>query len=59
MLAELVVGWEDYVANIQTMSPNMIKLQLSQHFYRATKILSRDMSFTSRLSDIVLWLLHI
>ena len=36
---ELVVGRDDYVANIQTMSRDKIKLQLSQHFCRATKIL--------------------
>ena len=36
MLAELVAGWEGYVANIQTMSRGMIKLQLSRHFCRAT-----------------------
>ena len=41
MLAELVVGWEDYVANIQTMSRDMIKLQLSQQFCHATKIFFR------------------
>ena len=52
MLAELVVGWKDYVAKIQTMSRDMIKLQLSQH-------LSRDMSFMSRRSGIMLWLLYI
>ena len=38
MIAELVVGWEDYVASVQTMSIDMIKLQLSQHVCRATKI---------------------
>ena len=42
------------------MLRDMIKLQLSQHFCRATKnIVSRDMSFMSRRSDIVLWLLQI
>ena len=41
MLTELVVGWEHYVANIQTMSHDMIKLQLSQHFCRTTKIYCR------------------
>ena len=41
MLAELVVGWEDYVASVQTMSRDMIKLQLRKHFCRATKILCR------------------
>ena len=33
---KLVVGSEDYVANIQTVSRDMIKLQLSQHFCRVT-----------------------
>ena len=37
MVAELVVGWEDYVADNQIMSRDMMKLQLSQHFRRATK----------------------
>ena len=37
ILADLVVGWEDYVANVETMSHDMIKLQLSQRFCRATK----------------------
>ena len=40
MPAELVVGWEDYVANIQTMSRDIIKPQLSQHFCCATEIFS-------------------
>ena len=31
----------DYVASLQTMSRDMIKLQLSQHFCRATKIFCR------------------
>ena len=38
-MLKLVVGWEDYVAYVRTMSSDMIKLQLSQHFCRATKIL--------------------
>ena len=58
MIAELVVGWEDYVASIQTMSSDMIKLQLSQHLSRDKNILSRE-SFMSHRSDIMLWLLHI
>ena len=41
MLAELVAGWEYYVASVQTMSRDMMKLQLSQHFCRATKIFCR------------------
>ena len=41
LVAELVAGWEDYVASVQTMSHNMIKLQLSQYFCRATKIFCR------------------
>ena len=41
MLAELVAGWEDYVADVQTMSRDMIKLQLSQHFCRATWVSCR------------------
>ena len=32
ILEKLVVGWEDYVARAQTMSRDIIKLQLSQHF---------------------------
>ena len=59
MLAELVVSWEDYVANIQTMSRDMIKLQLSQHLSRNKNILSRDMSFMSRRSDIVVTFIHL
>ena len=31
-----VAGWDDYVANTQTMSRDMIKLKLSNNFYRAT-----------------------
>ena len=43
---KLVVGWEDYVASVQIMS-------------RDKNILSRQMSFMSRKSDIMLWLSHI
>ena len=32
------VCWEDYVASVQTMSRDMIKLQLSQYFCRATSV---------------------
>ena len=39
MVAELV--WEDYVANIQTVSRDMIKLQLSQHLCRVTWVSRR------------------
>ena len=39
-MLELVTGW-DYVASVQAMSRDMIKLQLSQHFCRATKIFCR------------------
>ena len=41
MLAELVADWEDYVANVQTISRDMIKLQLSQYFCRATRVSCR------------------
>ena len=41
------------------MSHDMIKLQLSQHLLRDKNILSRDIGFLSRRSDIMLWLLHI
>ena len=41
MLAEFVAGWEYHVASLQTMSRDRIKLQLSQHFCRATKIFCR------------------
>ena len=41
MVAELVGGWEDYVANIQIMSPDMVKLYFSQLFCRATKLFCR------------------
>ena len=34
------------------MSRDMIKLQLSQHLSRGKNILSRDISFVSRESDI-------
>ena len=34
---KLVVGWEDNVTNIQIMSRDIIKLQLSQHFRRTTR----------------------
>ena len=37
----------------------MIKLQLSQHFCRDKNTVSRDTSFMSRWSDIMLWLLYI
>ena len=37
-IIELVVGWEDYVARVQIMSCDMIKLHLSQHFWRATRV---------------------
>ena len=50
-MLETCLGWEDYVANIQIMSRDMIKLQLT--------LLSRAMSFVSRRSDIMLWLLYI
>ena len=56
MLADLVADWEEYVANTQTMSRDMIKLQLSQNFCRATKYsVARD----EFQSDIMLWLSHI
>ena len=41
------------------MSRDMIKLQLSQHLSHDKNILSRDTSFMSRRSDIMLWLLYI
>ena len=51
-MLETVVGWEDYVANIQTMSRDMIKLQ-STLSSSDKNILSRDMSFMSRRSDML------
>ena len=51
---KLVVGRDDYVANLQTMSRDMLKLQLSQHLSRDKNILSHDMSSMSRRSDIML-----
>ena len=38
---ELVVDLDDYVANMQTMSHDMTKLQLSQHFCRTTRVSCR------------------
>ena len=43
----------------QTMSCDMIELQLSQHLLRDKNVLSRNMSFVSRGSDIMLLLLYI
>ena len=43
------------VANIQTMSRDILKLQLHQHFLSRNKnILSRDTDFMSHRSDIML-----
>ena len=49
----------DYVANIQIMSRDMMKRQLSQHFCHATKNVSRDMSFVLRRSDNVVTFIHL
>ena len=41
-------------AEIQTMSHDMIKLQLSEHFCCVTKIFLSETSFISYWSDIML-----
>ena len=59
-MLKLVVGWEDYAANIQRMSCDMIKLQLGQHFCSTTKIFCPRATWISCcVGEKLSWLLYI
>ena len=60
MLVELVVGWDYYVANIQNNVARHDKTAVkSTHLSRDKNMLSRNMSFMSHRSDIMLRLFYI
>ena len=57
-MLETFVDWEDYVASVQTIRATYKTPVKSSLLSCNNNILSRYMSFMSRWSDIMLWLLH-